>query len=126
MKLLFQKKKSKGVPPPKPTKIRVSWDKLDEPEAVATFEEAALKNIRSLTSNGIPSTKAFLKAIVQAAEETCREDKPIKKGCFAAASEILKPLVVARNEASKKMKEDPTQDSKRRLSEPQDYNSTKK
>jgi hypothetical protein len=43
MKLLFQKKKSKGIPAPKQTKIRVSWDKLDEPEAAASFEEAALK-----------------------------------------------------------------------------------
>ena len=112
LKLLFKKKKGTGVPPPRLTKIRVTWEKLDESETAMSFEQIAMEKIRNLTNNGIPSAKAFSKAIVEAAEETCAEDEPTKKGWFATASEILKPLVVARNEASEKMKEDPTQENK--------------
>ena len=71
-----------------------------------------LNNLRTLTSRGIPSAKAFSKAIVEAEEGTCTENEPVKKSWFATASEILKPHIIARNEANEKLKEDPTPTTK--------------
>jgi hypothetical protein len=44
----------------------VSWDKLDDLEAAAQFEEVAIDNLRELMSKRIPLAKAFLKAVVKA------------------------------------------------------------
>ena len=107
LKLQF-KQRRRGIAPPKLAKPRITWDKLDDPETATEFEELAMANIRCLTSKGIPSAKAFLKAIVKAAEQTCAEDEVVKKGWFAAARGRLEPLIEARNAASEMQKLSPS------------------
>jgi hypothetical protein len=46
---------------------------------------------------------------VEVTKQTCAKDELVKKGWFIAVSDVLKPLVVARNETSKKLKENSTQ-----------------
>jgi hypothetical protein len=93
-------------------KTRITWDKLDDQETAAKFQEAAMANLRELMSIGTTMAKAFSKAIVQVAEQTCAEDTPIKEGWFVKARTILKPLIKARNKANKWQKEAPLETNK--------------
>jgi hypothetical protein len=80
LKLQF-KKKRRGIGAPKSTKVRITWDNLDNPKIAIEFDQMAMANLRELRSKGIPSVKAFLKAIVRAVEQTCAKEMAVKKGC---------------------------------------------
>jgi hypothetical protein len=90
LKLEF-KQKRRGIVQPKLSKTGITWDKLNDQETAAEFQEVAMANLRELTSKGIPMAKAFSKTIVKAAEQTYTEDAPINKGWFATARTILEP-----------------------------------
>jgi hypothetical protein len=108
LKLQF-KQKRRGIAPPKRTEMIISWDKLEDPETAEEFEQTARENLKQLASKGIPSAKAFSKAVVEAAEKTCPEDEAVKRGWFAAARTMLEPLVEATNKASEIQKEEPSE-----------------
>jgi exonuclease III len=111
--LRLQFKRKKGGPSElKLKKPRISWEKLDDPKTAAEFKEVALMNIRQLTIDGLPTAKAFSKAIVKAAESTCLEDDPAKSGWFADARSIIEPLIEERNAASELLKEQPSESNK--------------
>jgi hypothetical protein len=102
LKLQFKQKRTRGIAPPKRTKMRISWDKLEDPETAEEFKQAVMESLEQLANKGIPSAKAFSKAIVEAAEKICPEDEAVKKGWFAAARTTLEPLIEARQVKSKR------------------------
>ena len=106
------KKKKNGCDLPTFGKSKIAWNKLDDPDVESTFCEIATKKINLLISQGIPSAKAFSKAIVEAAESACVEDDPAKSGWFADGRTILNPLMEARNAASEIFKELPSEATK--------------
>jgi hypothetical protein len=74
---------------------------------VIEFRKITMENIKLLANKGLPTVKAFSKAIEKAAESTCIEDNPTAKSdWFADAHTILLPLLIkAQNAASELLKE---------------------
>jgi exonuclease III len=110
LRLQFAQRK-KGFPAPETQKIRIAWEKLDNPLTAIEFRKLAKQNMKTLTDKGLPTAKAFSKALVTAAEHTCFEDDPAKSGWFAEARKTLTPLIEARNLASEALKELPSDDN---------------
>jgi hypothetical protein len=70
----------KNTMPPKRSKPRIAWHKLDDPGIAAEFKEAKIKTNNKLLEKGAPSSKAFSNAIMDIAKETCPKDKATMKG----------------------------------------------
>jgi hypothetical protein len=82
--------------------------KLDNPKNAIKFKEVMMENIQQLINKGMPTAKAFSKAIVKASKSTCLEDDPAKPGWFADTCSILEPPMEAQNKASELLKEQPS------------------
>jgi hypothetical protein len=61
--------------PPNPkSQWLVAWNKLDQPKKEIKFKEVVMENIQQLVVKGMPTAKAFSKAIVKDAESTCLKE----------------------------------------------------
>jgi hypothetical protein len=96
----------KNTAPPKRSKPRIAWHKLDNPEIAAKFKDATIENSRSYSRKPPPHSKLSQRRPLCKSLKNIHLRQTHNKRMFCGVQRGPNTLIIARNQANDLLKED--------------------